>query len=69
MESLSGCYHYAEGGDYVAEANHFLDVVGNRVGEAILCLDWEGQDNPTFGKNDFDWVKKDSVIMYSLRLV
>ena len=54
---LVGCYHYAEGGDYVAEANHFLDVVGNRVGEAILCLDWEGQDNPTFGKNDFDWVK------------
>lgn len=54
---LLGCYHYAEGGDYVAEANHFLDVVGNRVGEAILCLDWEGQDNPTFGQNDFDWVK------------
>lgn len=45
------------GDDYVAEANHFLDVVGNRVGEAILCLDWERQDNPTFGKNDFDWVK------------
>ena len=54
---LVGCYHYAEGGDYVAEANHFLDVVGNRVGEAILCLDWEGQDNPTFGQNDFNWVK------------
>lgn len=54
---LVGCYHYAEGGDYVAEANHFLDVVGNRVGEAILCLDWEGRDNPTFGENDFDWVK------------
>ena len=54
---LVGCYHYAEGDDYVAEANHFLDVVGNRVGEAILCLDWERQDNPTFGKNDFDWVK------------
>lgn len=54
---LVGCYHYAEGGNYVAEANHFLDVVGNRVGEAILCLDWEGRDNPTFGENDFDWVK------------
>ena len=52
---LVGCYHYAEGGDYVAEANHFLDVVRNCVGEAILCLDWEGQDNPTFGKDDFNW--------------
>lgn len=54
---LLGCYHYAEGGDYIAEANHFLDVVGNCVGEAILCLDWEGQDNPTFGKDDFNWCK------------
>lgn len=54
---LVGCYHYAEGGDYVAEANHFLDVVRNCVGEAILCLDWEGQDNPTFGKDDFNWCK------------
>lgn len=54
---LLGIYHYAEGGDYTAEANHFLDVVGNRVGEAILCLDWEEEDNPTFGQNDFNWVK------------
>lgn len=54
---LLGIYHYAEGGDYAAEANHFLDVVGSRVGEAILCLDWEGQDNPTFGNGDNEWVK------------
>lgn len=54
---LLGIYHYAEGAGYAAEANHFLDVVGSRVGEAILCLDWEGQDNPTFGYDDFNWVK------------
>ncbi len=54
---LLGVYHYAEGGDYTAEANHFLNIVGKCVGEAILCLDWEGEDNPSFDRNDFEWVK------------
>lgn len=52
-----GIYHYADGGDVVAEANHFLRTIGNRVGEAILVLDWESQNNPSFGKNDKAWVK------------
>lgn len=55
---LLGIYHYAEGGDYRAEADYFLKTIGNRVGEAILCLDWEDTDNPTFNSGkDKTWVK------------
>lgn len=52
-----GIYHYANGGDYQKEADYFLDRIGKRVGEAILCLDWEGQNNPAFGNSDFAWCK------------
>ncbi len=52
-----GIYHYASGGNVQAEADHFLKQVGNRVGEAILILDWESYTNPAFGVNDHDWVK------------
>ena len=55
---LLGIYHYAEGGDYKAEADYFLKTIGDRVGEAILCLDWEDTDNPTFNSGkDKTWVK------------
>lgn len=52
-----GIYHYASGGNVQAEADHFLKQVGNRVGEAILILDWESYTNPAFGTNDHAWVK------------
>ena len=52
-----GVYHYANGGDVIAEANFFLDNVKGYVGEAILVLDWESYGNPMFGINDFDWCK------------
>ena len=53
-----GVYHYAEGGDYKAEADFFLQNVEGYVGEAILCLDWEGTNNPTFDTGrDREWVK------------
>lgn len=54
---LLGIYHYAEGGNYISEADYFLNTIGNRVGEAILCLDWERANNPTYEVNDFNWVK------------
>lgn len=55
---LLGIYHYAEGGDYKAEADYFLKTIGDRVGEAILCLDWEDTDNPTFNSGkDNAWIK------------
>lgn len=53
-----GIYHYANGGNYQSEADYFLSAVGNRVGEAILCLDWEATSNPLFNTgNDKTWVK------------
>ena len=52
-----GIYHYANGGDYQKEADYFLDRIGKRVGEAMLCLDWEGTGNPAFGSSDFAWCK------------
>ena len=53
-----GVYHYAEGGDYKAEADYFLKNVKGYVGEAILCLDWENTDNPTFSSGkDKAWIK------------
>ena len=52
-----GIYHYANGGNVQAEADYFLNKVGGRLGEAILCLDWEGKNNPAFGSSDFAWCK------------
>lgn len=42
-----GFYHYASQGGAEAEAQHFLDVVGDRQG--ILVLDWEAGDNVNWG--------------------
>lgn len=55
---LLGAYHYANGGDWKVEADHFLEVIKNYVGSVIIALDWEGQNNPTFGSgNDQQWIK------------
>lgn len=56
---LLGVYHYADGGNVQAEADHFLEKVNGTIKEAILCLDWEGQNNPLFGKDEeTEWVKQ-----------
>lgn len=52
-----GVYHYAEGGSPTAEADYFIKQVGSRIGECIMVLDWEGEQNPAFGVNDFAWCK------------
>lgn len=54
---LIGFYHYANGGDYKSEANHFIRQIEPYAGKAILCLDWEGASNPLFAKGDLNWVK------------
>ena len=55
---LLGAYHYARGKDYKAEADFFLSIVGDRVGECILCLDWEKDYNPLFNTGkDKEWIK------------
>lgn len=53
---LLGAYHYAEGGNAKAEAQYFVKVLGNRVGECILALDWEGNQNKKFSTGqDVAW--------------
>lgn len=42
-----GVYHYASGGDPVAEAKFFVDNVSGYVGESILVLDYEGYASTT----------------------
>ena len=55
---LLGAYHYAEGKDAKAEAGHFVRSLGSRVGECILALDWEGNQNSKFGSGqDVAWCK------------
>lgn len=55
---LRGAYHYAEGKDPEEEAQHFVSSLGNRVGDCILALDWEGNQNRLFGTGkDVAWCK------------
>ena len=53
---LLGAYHYSEGGDAKAEAQYYVSSLGNRIGECILALDWEGNQNAKFGTGqDVAW--------------
>jgi GH25 family lysozyme M1 (1,4-beta-N-acetylmuramidase) len=47
-----GIYHYADGGDAVAEANWFVDNCAGYIRCAIFVLDWEGD-----GVEDVGWAK------------
>lgn len=48
-----GLYHYASGGDPIAEADYFLASIGNYVKQGILALDWEQGDNAAWGKTNW----------------
>lgn len=50
---LLGVYHYAGGGDPVAEADYFLKNVQGYVGEAVLGLDWEYRQNDSWGNTNW----------------
>lgn len=52
-----GAYHYANGGNVQAEADHFINQVKPYLGKAILALDWEAQNNAGWANNDFAWCK------------
>lgn len=65
---LLGIYHYAGGGGAIPEAKHFLDVVKDYIGKAILFLDWEGEQNPNFANPEYAkaflaYVKQDTGIV------
>lgn len=56
---LIGFYHYANGGDPIAEADCFYESIKSYTGRAIACLDWEGQGNRLFESGqDVAWCKK-----------
>lgn len=48
-----GVYHYAGGGGAVAEAEHFLQSIKGYIGEAILVLDWESEQNPNYANTGY----------------
>lgn len=54
-----GVYHYALGHDANTEADFFVDNVRGYIGNAVLVLDWESQDNPSFGNGVWieTWVR------------
>lgn len=54
---LRGFYHYASGGDPIAEANFFVDNCENYFEHAIPVLDWESYQNPRFYEHA-SWCKK-----------
>ncbi|WP_027826764.1 GH25 family lysozyme [Ligilactobacillus saerimneri] len=56
LGKLVGTYHYAGGGDPVAEAQFFIKNIKNWVGEAVLVLDWEKYQNGAFG--DSSWSRR-----------
>ena len=58
-EKLLGAYHYGTGKSATAEARYFVKCLGNRIGECILALDWEGNQNSVFGTGkDVAWCKE-----------
>ena len=60
-----GIYHYASGGNIQAEAEYFLKNAGNRVGEAMLVLDWEGRSNPAFGYKELEKIEEEEKEIFS----
>lgn len=51
-----GYYHYAGGGDPVAEADYFLTNIKNYIGTGMLVVDWESYQNSAWG--DTTWVRR-----------
>lgn len=45
-----GVYHYYGSGEPEEQAEHFLKTVRACIGEAVLVLDWESDQNPDFKK-------------------
>lgn len=46
-----GVYHYASGGDPIAEADFFINNTQGYLNEALIALDWESAQNPRFGEH------------------
>lgn len=53
---IHGLYHYANGGNPVAEADYFVNTIGSYVGRSMLVLDWESYRNVSWGNGN--WVRQ-----------
>lgn len=50
---LFGVYHYIDGSGAIGEADFFIGNIKNWVGEGMLCLDWESNQNSAWGNEDY----------------
>lgn len=50
---LLGVYHYIAGGNAIAEADYFANNIKGYIGEAILVLDWEIEQNHAWGNYEY----------------
>lgn len=50
---LRGVYHYVSGGNAVGEADFFVNNIKGYIGEAILVLDWESEQNSAWGNEAY----------------
>lgn len=50
---LTGVYHYVNGKEAEAEMRHFTEQAKSYIGNSILCLDWEPQQNAAWQNKDY----------------
>ena len=50
---LLGVYHYVAGGNAIAEADYFVTNINGYIGEAILAIDWEAEQNGAWGNEAY----------------
>lgn len=48
-----GIYHYASGGNPESEADYFINNSANYIRKAVLVLDWESNQNASWGNTDW----------------
>lgn len=50
---LFGTYHYISGGNANGEAEYYIDNIKNWVGQGMLCLDWESNQNSEWENEEY----------------
>lgn len=48
-----GVYHYVNGAGAAAEAQHFYNNIKPYIGKAIICVDWEKEQNVQWGNTSY----------------
>lgn len=50
---LLGVYHYIGGQGADAEMTHFYNTIKPWIGKALICLDWESEQNSQWGNTNY----------------